>query len=61
MDGSELVEKLQYNTKHFRKRMQEAGFTLKVHGTGLGLLCCLVVVCGIFEGFNQLEHLSRMS
>lgn len=38
MDGSELVEKLQYNTKHFRKRMQEAGFTLKVHGTGLGLL-----------------------
>ena len=31
MNGSELVEKLQYNTDHFRKRMQEAGFTLKVY------------------------------
>ena len=35
MDGSELVEKLQWNTQYFRQRMAEAGFTLKVQSSGL--------------------------
>ena len=30
MNGSELVEKIQWNTQYFRQRMTEAGFALKV-------------------------------
>ena len=31
MEGSELVEKLQWNTTYFRSKMSEAGFVLKVY------------------------------
>ena len=30
MDGSQLVDKLQWNTEYFRKHMNEAGFVLSV-------------------------------
>ena len=33
MDGSELLEKLQWNTSYFRSKMATAGFSLKVDCT----------------------------
>lgn len=33
MDGSELLEKLQWNTSYFRSKMAAAGFSLKVDCT----------------------------
>lgn len=44
MNGSELVEKLQWNTQYFRQRMTEAGFALKVISVvpfGISLWVCL--------------------
>ena len=39
MDGSELVEKLQWNTTYFRSQMSDAGFVLKV-GIIITIGCC---------------------
>ena len=41
MDGSELLEKLQWNTSYFRSKMAAAGFSLKVDCTLFIALFCL--------------------